>query len=108
MKTIVIYIGGEGPSRQPVISDDVVTVIAADSGLELANTHGVDVDLVVGDMDSINPALLRQYAEAGTALQQFPHEKMIPILSSHLLQHRNGMQRNSLSSVVGAIGSITF
>lgn len=75
MGTVVIYIGGEGPAENPVIPDEVVAVLAADSGLELADAHGMNVDLVVGDMDSVNPVLLQKYAESGTKIEQFPHDK---------------------------------
>src|SRR5680860_704700 len=36
-------------------------VIAADSGLDHATRHGVTPDVLVGDMDSVDPASVRRF-----------------------------------------------
>ncbi len=50
-------------------------VLAADSGLSLAATMGVMVDVVVGDMDSVEPALLADAEAAGARLERHPIDK---------------------------------
>ncbi|MFP3915149.1 MAG: thiamine diphosphokinase [Actinomycetota bacterium] len=64
MPTVVIFNGGEpaSPSLKGEISEDAY-LIAADSGLDTALSWGYDVDLVVGDLDSVSVQAL----EASTA-----------------------------------------
>ena len=52
--TVLIYLGGTGPIRFPVEIDKLklVKVIAADSGIELAQKHNTHVDVLVGVLDS--------------------------------------------------------
>ncbi len=77
MSTVVIYIGGDGPSTAPVIDDYVVSVIAADSGLDLADAHGMMVNLIIGDFDSVNPDTVKKYVDAGSLVEEFPRDKEV-------------------------------
>lgn len=53
---VVIFTGGEPlPSSLSGEIPDDAYLIAADSGLDTALSWGVDVDLVVGDLDSVSP-----------------------------------------------------
>ena len=54
MQSVLIYLGGNGPSNFPasINREEVVKIIAADSGIELAHRHGVKTDVLVGDLDS--------------------------------------------------------
>lgn len=59
MSTVVILTGGEPlPSSLAGEIPDDAYLIAADSGLDTALSWGFDVDLVVGDLDSVGPQAL--------------------------------------------------
>lgn len=77
MTTVVIYLGGEGPTTAPKIDDKVAAVIAADSGLDLADAHGMMVNLIVGDFDSVNPETVTKYVDAGSVVEEYPREKEV-------------------------------
>ncbi len=74
MAAIVIYLGGVAPETAPELNN-IVAVIAADSGLETATAHGVKVDVVVGDMDSVDPAALTTAEQNGTLIEHSPSYK---------------------------------
>jgi|APTNR8051073442_1049403.scaffolds.fasta_scaffold12219_7 thiamine pyrophosphokinase len=75
MRTVVIYLGGQGPNTAPALDGEIVATIAADSGLHLADQHDSQVDLIVGDMDSVDSKLLSKYENNGTIVSRFSHEK---------------------------------
>lgn len=75
VKTIIIYLGGLGPEHPPLDQVETVANIAVDSGLQLAHQHKVKVDLVVGDMDSVDLELLSKYEQQGSIVSRFPIEK---------------------------------
>lgn len=58
MSTVLVVAGG-APLPHDVLNDlpDDAYVIAADSGLDRAEEIGIEVDLVVGDMDSVESSL---------------------------------------------------
>jgi len=60
---VVIVASGPGPA---VDVPDGATVVAADGGLDRARALGLDVDVVIGDLDSVSPESLAA-AEAGGA-----------------------------------------
>jgi thiamine pyrophosphokinase len=76
--TIVIIGGGGPPSgggARQLAAATGATVIAADSGLEPALKLGLDVAAVVGDMDSVEPAVLTAAAEARIPIERHPEAK---------------------------------
>ncbi|NBW91607.1 MAG: thiamine diphosphokinase, partial [Actinobacteria bacterium] len=75
-KTAVVVLGGTPPTRsiKQHIPDHQL-VIAADSGLHGAIDLGLRVDVVIGDMDSVDKALLAAVEANGTAISTFPHDK---------------------------------
>lgn len=52
-----------------------ILVVGADGGAGRAHEAGVHVDLVVGDLDSLDPATLRELAEAGTEVRRADPDK---------------------------------
>jgi thiamine pyrophosphokinase len=74
--TVVVFAGGD-----PLTGDVAAlvprgaTVLAADSGLHVALDHGVAVDLLIGDMDSVDPARVDPALAGGMAVEQFPTAK---------------------------------
>jgi len=73
---VIVLSGGE-----PIAIDrdfdlpDNAYVIAADSGLHHAQTLGLAVDLVIGDMDSVDPAVLDDAVRNGSSMQRHPTDK---------------------------------
>ncbi len=50
-------------------------VIAADSGLDEAARHGLRVDIVIGDLDSADPALVASARADAAVIEQHPVDK---------------------------------
>ncbi len=73
---VLVLVGGapHPPPDDLAVPGDAV-VIAADSGLALAGPLGVEVDLVVGDMDSVAPAQLAAAEAAGAVIERHPVAK---------------------------------
>ena len=73
---VIVLSGGE-----PIAIDrdfdlpDNAYVIAADSGLHHAQALGLAVDLVIGDMDSVDPAVLDDAVRNGSSMQRYPTDK---------------------------------
>lgn len=80
MKAIVAA-DGDAPSREqldrawPGWADDVGLVVAADGGALAALGLGLAIDLVVGDMDSLDAARLDALRRSGVAVEQAPVAK---------------------------------
>ncbi|MBP1632339.1 MAG: thiamine pyrophosphokinase [Acidobacteria bacterium] len=72
----VIFAGGDPvPDSVEALLPRGALVVAADSGLEVARSLGVNVDLVVGDFDSADPASVAAAAAAGARLERHPVAK---------------------------------
>lgn len=74
--TGLLVVGGEGPSRlalEPYVRE-LDLVVAADSGLDAAIRLGLEVDLVVGDMDSLSDGRLLDRI-SGARVLRFPQDK---------------------------------
>ena len=70
----LVFAGGDPPDPTDVLTG-VEFVVAADSGLEHALALGVDVDVVVGDLDSVNPAALDVAVAKGAIVEVHPTDK---------------------------------
>jgi thiamine pyrophosphokinase len=71
----LVLIGGNPPFPDIDRVPPVDLVIAADSGLEVAQQLDVAVDLLIGDLDSVDPALLLEARRAGIPIDQHSPDK---------------------------------
>ena len=74
--TVVVVTGGDpldGVELPPV--PDGALVVAADSGVDRAHGLGLQVDVAVGDFDSVTAAGLDRAAEAGAKVDRHPEAK---------------------------------
>jgi thiamine pyrophosphokinase len=74
---IAIVFAGSEPVLGALLDrlPDGAGVIAADSGLHVANTLGLYVDLLVGDLDSADTSLVDAAVARGTTVERHPAEK---------------------------------
>jgi thiamine pyrophosphokinase len=71
-------LGGDPPAEAtPAVLEglDVDLVVAADGGLHLARSFGIDADLLVGDMDSVSAELLAEAEQRGVTIERHPAAK---------------------------------
>ncbi|MEO8638448.1 MAG: thiamine diphosphokinase [Chloroflexota bacterium] len=74
VKAIVVA-GGNAATEDAAHLRGAEMVIAADSGAQWLEACGVLPHLVIGDMDSIDPALLERLVERGVEVEVHPAEK---------------------------------
>jgi thiamine pyrophosphokinase len=70
---VVVIAGGEIHTTPTIESDDLV--IAADSGYDHALSLGIQVDLLIGDLDSISPTGLDHARAHRVETLEFPKDK---------------------------------
>jgi thiamine pyrophosphokinase len=71
----IVVAGGLAAPEDAALLAGASLLIAADSGAEWLASRGVAPDLVIGDMDSIEPALLERLAAEGVAVERHPSAK---------------------------------
>jgi thiamine pyrophosphokinase len=77
-------------------------VIAADGGAHIAEHFGRSIDLIIGDMDSVSPALLRRLEGEDVEIMRFSTEKDFTDLELAMLE---AVQRGAMQIyVIGALG----
>jgi thiamine pyrophosphokinase len=74
--TIIVVTGGDpvDPGELGHIPEGAL-VIAADSGVELAQALGLPIALAIGDFDSVDPAALQAAEAAGAVVERHPEAK---------------------------------
>ena len=76
VRQVVVLAGGEPVATAlPRPLPTGATVIAADSGLTLAGTLGLEVDRIVGDLDSVDPDQLSRARARGVPVDEHPVDK---------------------------------
>jgi thiamine pyrophosphokinase len=77
----IVLADGDPPTRAeldaawPGWAEGAALVVAADGGARAAATLGLHLDLVVGDMDSLDPALAARLATDGVTIEVSPTDK---------------------------------
>jgi len=99
--TVVVFTAGVGPTPIVAVPAGAV-VLAADAGAEVALGLGVTVDVLVGDLDSINPESLAALERSGARIERYPQEKDATDLALALDEAMRLSPRRIL--VVGAAG----
>ena len=75
-ETVIIFAGGDPiPPAAVVDLPADAFVIAADSGLDRAHESGFEIDLLVGDLDSISSDGRQAAATHGTRIERHPVDK---------------------------------
>jgi thiamine pyrophosphokinase len=74
-RSAVIFSGGNTPQESRALVFEDAFIIAADSGLHAALALGVDVDLLIGDLDSADPTAVAEARRAGAAVDVHPADK---------------------------------
>ena len=84
---------------------DTPFLIAADSGYDRAIHHGFDVDVLVGDLDSISASGLEHAQEAGVEILRMAADKDITDLEA-ALAHAAGLPITRLVVVASMMGRV--
>ena len=71
---IVVVAGGTVPARAVAVPSSAF-VVAADSGVALARTLGLSVDVAVGDFDSLTPDLVERLDDLADEVRRHPVHK---------------------------------
>ena len=76
-RSAIVVMGGVAPdvALAAALERDDVLVIAADSGAVHARSAGMEIDIAVGDFDSIPPALLEELEHNGVRVERHPVAK---------------------------------
>lgn len=69
----VVVVVAAGPG--PLVPVPAARVVAADGGLDRARSLGLEVDVLVGDLDSVSPVALAEAERAGVRVVRLPEAK---------------------------------
>lgn len=74
MKTALIVGNGEETAKSIIEKLKYDYIICADGGLEKVSNYGIVPDIIIGDFDSVDANVLKQY-ENRVLIEKFPSEK---------------------------------
>jgi thiamine pyrophosphokinase len=75
MKTALIIGNGEEIGKNIIENLNFDYIICADGGLDKAKKYGIVPDIIIGDFDSVNLSVLKQYEILNIPIEKFPSEK---------------------------------
>lgn len=76
MKTVIFASGLYTPNLHTTQAiRQAEYLIAADNGAQYCLSHGILPDVVIGDLDSLHPKILKELSLAETEIIQYPEEK---------------------------------
>jgi thiamine pyrophosphokinase len=71
----IVVAGGDAAAEDAARLTGADLVVAADSGAEWLDDLGIRPDVLVGDMDSIDPGLLERLGNDGVTIERHPADK---------------------------------
>ena len=71
MKAVIVADGDHAPADRGLLADAEL-IIAADAGAQWLDAQGIAPNIVVGDLDSADPALIDRLAAAGVSIERHP------------------------------------
>jgi thiamine pyrophosphokinase len=74
VRTVLVVTGGD-PPHAGLVLPPADLVVAADSGADHAAALGLGVDVLVGDLDSVDPATRAAVEAAGAEVVELPRDK---------------------------------
>jgi len=100
METVLIFAGGDSPGGSLTEEmPEADLVVAADSGYDVAVRHGFAVDVLIGDMDSIEAEVIPNHV----IIERYPADKSATDLE--LALDRVVVERPARVVIVGGSGS---
>src|SRR5579862_4910253 len=72
--TVAVFAAGPGHRVEVVLPAGSV-IVGVDAGVEVARRLGYEIDLAVGDFDSLSPAMLVELERSGTPIERHPATK---------------------------------
>lgn len=75
MKTALIIGNGNETEKRIIENIHYDYIICADGGLERAKKYGIVPDIIIGDFDSVDLSVLKQYESNNIPIEKFPIEK---------------------------------
>ena len=73
-RLVAVVVAGPGCPRELVLPADTV-VVGGDGGVEIARGLGYEIDVAVGDFDSLSPVTLASLERSGTRIERHPAAK---------------------------------
>ena len=109
MKSVIFANGDFCPQENPVELDGMDLVVAADGGSRHCQELGITPDVLIGDMDSTNPDLIKEWEALGVEVIHFPPDKDQTDLELALMHAQSeGASRIIVFGAVGGRLDMTF